>query len=166
MNRLADIQMVPNQTMLRIFDKKVRKTLQKMPELHQNNGAFIAWIGFKQATYSLPHQKRFKGKTKYNFWRSMHFAVGTIMNFSNKPLIYISGLGMIISGLSIIYGLYIIYLKLFHDVGIAGWASLMSLFAFLGGIILFALGIVGLYVGRIYQQSLQRPLYIIQEKLE
>jgi len=165
-NTLSTINMIPNQTTLRIFDRKVLEALQRIREINQTNGAFLAWLGFKQTVCPVAHSKRIKGKTKYNFWRGLRFAIDTIISFSNKPLIYISLLGLFISGGSIIYAGYVIIAKIFYGILIQGWASIIVIIAFLGGLILFSLGVIGLYIGRIYQQSLSRPLYIISNKIE
>ena len=166
MNGLSKVKMQENQAMLRIFNKKVLNTLKNMQELSQNNGAFLAWMGFEQGTLPIRHQKRSKGKTKYTLLKSLRFASETIMNFSNKPLIYISIFGMFVSVCSIIFSIFIIYQKLFHDVGLIGWASTVTFISFFSGMILFSLGVVGLYIGKLYQQSLGRPLYIIKDKIE
>ena len=166
MNKLSHIQMLENQAMLRLFNKKVLMVLQEMNELHQNNGAFMAWIGFKKAYLSINHEQRKYGKSKYNLRKSIKFAMETIINFSNTPLIYISYLGIIISIFSIVLAIYFIFAKLFNYAGVSGWTSLIVTIMFLGGITIFSLGIVGLYVGKIYQQSLNRPLYTIRNKIE
>lgn len=166
MNSMSKIQMQPNQAMIRIFNSKVLAALKSMNELHQNNGAFIAWLGFKQATCTVPHNTRLGGKTKYNFYKSIQFATEAIMSFSNKPLIYISIFGMLVSVISIAYSGYIIYQRLFNNIGLIGWASTVALMSFFSGMILFAIGIVGLYIGKMYQQSLNRPLYVIKDKFE
>ena len=166
MNSMSKIKMQPNQAMIRIFNSKVLAALKSMNELHQNNGAFIAWLGFKQATCTVPHNTRLGGRTKYNFYKSIQFATEAIMSFSNKPLIYISIFGMLVSVISIAYSGYIIYQRLFNNIGLIGWASTVALMSFFSGMILFAIGIVGLYIGKMYQQSLNRPLYVIKDKFE
>ena len=166
MKMLADINIPENQTMLRIFDDKVLKELKKIKESHIFLAGLFAWIGFKQGTCLVTHDKRMNGKSKYNFVKSMILATDAILSFSSKPLSYISISGLIISVLAVVYGIFIILMKLIYGFGLTGWPSIIAVTTFIGGITLFSIGVLGLYIGRLYRQSLNRPLYICNEKTD
>lgn len=165
-NKIANINMPPNQSMLRIIDKSVLAELKKFREIHFMLAGIMSWVGFKQTTCLVQHDARKHGHSKYNLRKSIMMTLDAIISFSHKPLLYISSLGIFMAFLAILYSLYIIYQKIVHNIGLAGWPSLISVTTFLGGLILFSLGLVGLYVGRVYEQSLNRPLYIIKEKIQ
>ncbi|MEI6221805.1 MAG: glycosyltransferase family 2 protein [bacterium] len=165
LNKLSGLNMQPNQAMLRIFNMKVLKSLQAFKELNRNYPGIFAWIGYKQTTLPIEHAKRFKGKTKYSFKKMISLTLNATLGFSNKPLYYICYCGLTISSLSIVYGIYVLLIKVVCNQGIIGWSSMMVLLSFIGGIILFSLGVIGLYIGRLYQETLNRPLYIINEKI-
>lgn len=164
-NRISEIHMIPNQTMLRIFTREVGNLLKQLNEIDQNNGALLAWMGFKTGVVLIEHEQRARGKSKYSLHKSIALAVKSILSFSSKPLIYISGVGIFIACISFIFGIIILVMAIFFNVA-SGWPSLVILLTFLIGVSLSAHGVVGLYVGRIYNQSLGRPLYIVRKTYE
>ncbi|RAP26744.1 glycosyltransferase [Candidatus Marinamargulisbacteria bacterium SCGC AG-333-B06] len=125
-----------------------------------------SWIGFKQKAVYFDRDKRFKGKTKYSFKRSVDYAIDGIISFSSKPLRYIMYFGWLIAFAGFSYAGYVLYLKVILNVTGQGWASLVVIILALGGLQLVALGIIGEYIGRIYTEVKQRPLYFIQDIFE
>jgi dolichol-phosphate mannosyltransferase len=107
--------------------------------------------------------KRFAGETKYPLKKMIHFALDAITSFSYKPLKLASYFGSFLSALSFLYLLVVIYQRLFTNTTITGWASTLAVSLFFNGIVLIILGIIGEYIGRIYDEAKGRPLYIVRE---
>lgn len=125
----------------------------------------ISWAGFKQTAVEYVRDERFAGTTKYPLKKMIKFALDGITSFSNKPLKLAIYTGMALSALSFIYLLVVVIQKLFTYTTIIGWASIIAVNLFFNGIILMFLGIIGEYIGRIYEEAKNRPLYVIREKI-
>jgi len=147
----------------RIMSRRVVDALRQMRESNRFFPGLVDWVGFSRSRIFVEHARRFAGETKYPLRRQFLLALNTILSFSDKPLFYVMYLGLIMSTLSLTYGLYIIGLALAGKVVIMGYASLASAIFFVGGFAVFAIGIVGIYVGRIFRQVQGRPLYIIAQ---
>ncbi len=162
-NRLVDTHIVPNAADFRLMDRKALNCLNSLRERNRFIRGLVSWIGFKQ--YAMPYTaaKRHSGVTKYSFTKMFAFAVDGIASFSTLPLRFSAAIGFVaaISGLP--YALWAIYLKLFTDQSVSGWASMVVAVLFLGGVQLMTLGVIGEYVGRIYEEVKGRPLYIASE---
>jgi dolichol-phosphate mannosyltransferase len=109
--------------------------------------------------------KRFSGKTQYPLSRQFRFALTSLLSFSTKPIEYVSILGLIISLISFIYFIIVIFQRLFTGIEVLGWPTIIALITLLGGMQLFAIGIIGQYIGKIFLQTKNRPLYIIEEQV-
>ena len=135
-----------------------------MPERHRFIRGMVSWIGFRQEPLLYDRSPRFAGTTKYPFRKMLRFATDAITSFSIKPLALASWLG-IASGLFafalVVYSL-VSWLGWFGRPAVTGWTSLMAAVAFLGSVQLLVLGIFGEYLGRMYEQSKDRPLFIIE----
>jgi polyisoprenyl-phosphate glycosyltransferase len=127
----------------------------------------VSWVGFRQTAIEYVREERFAGETKYPLKKMIRFSMDGITSFSHKPLKLATYLGFLISFASFIYLLISLGQKLFTHSTVAGWASLIACVLLLNGVILILLGILGEYVGRIYDETKNRPLYILrnQEKL-
>jgi dolichol-phosphate mannosyltransferase len=125
----------------------------------------VAWIGFKQTFVEYDRESRFAGTTKYPLKKMLRLASDAILSFSNMPLKVATFIGFITSIVAFFGIIYSLYMRLFTDNFVEGWTLLMISVLLIGGIILLVLGIIGEYVGRIYGEIKQRPLYIIQDKL-
>ena len=150
----------------RLMDRKVVEQLKQMKERARFVRGMVSWVGFKQCKVEYTREKRFAGETKYPFRKMLHFAIDGILSFSQKPLKFASAFGLVASGASflmIIYGVVIRYI--FPEKAMTGWASIFIASLFLGGVQLICLGILGEYLGRIYEEIKARPLYIIDEHL-
>lgn len=137
----------------------------KMREQNRGFTIFLKWLGFKGAAIDIPHEKRAAGKSSYNFRKKLKMAESFITAQSNKPLrfsIYLGFIMALISFLIIIY--YVAKFFIFGNVP-AGWTSLIASVYLVGGIILMCMGIIGMYIGNIFDETKKRPLYVLQEKL-
>lgn len=163
--KLSGLPITPNQMMLRIFTKKVLLSLQEFKEHNRFYAGIFTWIGFKQASVVVDVNKRYSGKSKYSFSKMAALSLNAVFGFSNLPLYYISYIGMTIALLSFIFGAFYVIRKIVFNLGAIGWPTLIFLVSFIGGIIIFSIGVLGIYLSKIYQESMKRPLYITKNKL-
>jgi dolichol-phosphate mannosyltransferase len=145
----------------RIISRKVVVNYRKMREQLRFFGGLVSWMGFPTASIDVKHEERFSGQTSYTFKKLWKLATNNIIAYSDKPLRIAIRLGFSISALAFIYGSIIVFRAIFHDVSIVGWSSLMVSLYFLGGMIIGILGILGLYLGKTFDEAKSRPLYII-----
>jgi dolichol-phosphate mannosyltransferase len=164
-NRLADVDIPLDTGDFRLMNRKALNAFLKLRERHRFVRGMVAWVGFKQEALEYDREARFAGTTKYPFRKMMRLAFDAIMGFSNVPLRLASFVGFITSFLAFAGILYALYAKLFTNETVAGWTFLMIAILFIGGITLVVLGIIGEYIGRIYSEIKQRPLYLIQEQM-
>lgn len=149
----------------RLMDRKVCDTLRGMREKNRYVRGLVSWIGFRQTAVPYVREERWAGVTKYPLKKILRFASDAIASFSYKPLKLASYLGFLLSCISFLYFMIVLWQKLFTDSTVTGWASIVALNLFFNGVMLMILGIIGEYIGRIYDESKGRPLYIIQEKM-
>jgi len=155
---------IPNDTGdFRLIDRKVCDVLKGLKEKNRFVRGLISWIGFKQTSVEFVREERFAGETKYPLKRMLQFALDAITSFSYKPLRIASYIGFTISFVSFIYLLIVLYQRLFTESTTAGWASIVAINLLFNGIILILLGVIGEYIGRIYDETKNRPLYIVRE---
>ena len=147
----------------RIISKKVVKYYCTMREKLRFFGGMVDWMGFPSASIDVQHAERFEGKSTYTFKKLWKLAGDTIIAYSDKPLYMAVKFGLAMSFFAFIYGLYIFYRALVYGSAITGWSSLMVSFYFIGGIIIGILGIIGIYLGKTFDETKKRPLYIIRE---
>ncbi|MDP2208991.1 MAG: glycosyltransferase family 2 protein [Bacteroidota bacterium] len=148
-----------------LIDQRVVKVIKEMPERNRYISGMRAWAGFKQTMIEFDRDARFAGKPQMTFVRLFNFALDGIFSFSKTPLRFSIFIGSIIALLSFCGTIYVVYAKLFTDKATPGWASPVVSILFIGGIILLMLGIIGEYIGRIYDEVKMRPLYIIRDKI-
>ncbi len=148
-----------------LMDREVVKIIQKMPERNRYISGMRAWTGFKQTGIEFDRDIRFAGKPQMTLRKLIDLALDGIISFSNIPLRFAILLGISSSAISFLVGIFVIYEKLITGKAILGWASTIVSITFLGGMILLTLGVIGEYIGRIYDEIKQRPLYIIQKKV-
>jgi polyisoprenyl-phosphate glycosyltransferase len=150
----------------RLMDRNVVDQLLTMRERNRFVRGMVSWVGFRQEKIEYVREQRFAGETKYPFKKMLRFAVDGVLSFSDVPLKISSIFGLICSLLSfalIIYGLVV--RLFFPQFAIPGWASVFSAVLFLGGVQLMCIGILGEYLGRVYDEVKGRPLYVIKEKV-
>lgn len=147
----------------RLLDRRVVDALKQMPERNRFMKGLFAWVGFKQTSVLYDRPQRYKGATKWNYWRLWNFAIDGITSFSFLPLKVWSYIGLAISLLSFLYASFLIIRTLLLGIDVPGYASLMVAILFLGGVQLLTLGIIGEYLGRVYEEVKGRPLYLVRE---
>ncbi len=161
-NNLSDIDLEPGTADFRLMDKKVVEAFRVFKETDLFMRGLVKWMGFNQVGIEYDPAQRTHGKSKYTLKRMVRFALEGITSFSIRPLYIATYLGFIFSLLSLLYIPYIIYSFYFGHI-ISGWASMIATIAFFGGLQLMILGIIGMYLGKLFMQSKQRPHYIVKE---
>ncbi|OAT72609.1 glycosyltransferase family 2 protein [Parageobacillus thermoglucosidasius] len=147
----------------RLIDRKVRDQLVYMRERSRFVRGLISWVGFKQTAVEYEREERFAGETKYPLKKMIRFSLDGITSFSYKPLKLASLLGFFLSASSMLGIIITLYLKLFTHSTVAGWASLLMATLLCNGVMFIMLGVIGEYIGRIYDEVKQRPLYIVKD---
>lgn len=163
LNLISDVEIKYGSADFRLLDKTVVEVIRSMKENEPFLRGIVPWVGFRQTYIPYVAQNRYAGKTKYTLQRMLQLAIVGVTSFSIKPLYFAVYLGFIFSFLSLAYIPYVIY-SLVSGKGISGWASLIMTIVFFGGIQLIILGIIGIYVGKIFKQTKDRPSYIIGDK--
>ena len=162
LNKITDINMPLDAGDFRLIDRKIANNLKTIREKNRYVRGLTSWIGFRQIGVLYDREKRFAGYTKYPLGKMLKLALDAVFSFSNYPLKIATYIGFLISGLSFLYLIYVLILKIFMDVTIQGWASTIVAILFLGGVQLICIGIIGEYIGRIGEEVKKRPLYIIK----
>jgi polyisoprenyl-phosphate glycosyltransferase len=148
-----------------LMDRRVVDVLRSFPERNRFVRGLRTWAGFRQTGLEYERDARFAGEPKYTFRKLVKLAYDGIFSFSTAPLRLAVYAGFVFATFAFLGGLLIIYQKLFHQIDVAGWSSTVVILAFLGGLILMTLGIIGEYVGRIYDEVKQRPVYVLRDKV-
>jgi len=163
MNWLSDVRIEPGTADFRLVDRSVADVLRSVKESNLFVRGFISWMGFRQYKLIYSANPRFSGSTKYSFRKMFSFALHGITSFSIKPLRFSIIVGTVISLLAFCYILYAIYISLFTDQAVPGWASTVVTGLFMGGMQLLFMGVLGEYLGKLFLQAKGRPNYIIRE---
>jgi len=146
-----------------IYHRKVILSILEITDYIKFFPLFVNFVGYKSTSIVVEHAFREEGKSSYNFSRLVSLAFNTIISFSNKPLKMFVKFGMLISFISILYGAYNIYEALTNKIAVLGYTSLIVSIWFLSGVIITTIGITGIYVGKIFDQTKNRPVFIIDE---
>lgn len=164
LNKMTDVEIPVDTGDFRLIDRKVCDALKQVDEKNRYIRGIISWLGFTSSAVPFVRKERFAGTTKYPLKKMLKFASDAIISFSYKPLKIATFSGFFISIASFIYLIVTIILKLIGvTTTVEGWASLFAVMLFFNGIILLFLGIIGEYIGRIYDEAKNRPLYVIRE---
>jgi len=161
--RMTPIDLPIDTGEFRLIDRQVCDAVNRLPEKNRYIRGLVSWVGFTQVPVAYDRNERFAGETKYPLRKMLSFAMDAITAFSYKPLKLATSLGLFISFASFVYLLVILYQHFFTDTTIVGWASTVGIVLFTQGIVLMILGLMGEYIGRIYDEMKNRPAYIIQE---
>ena len=166
LNALSNVE-IPNDTGdFRLVDRKVVDVINSMPEHNKFLRGLFSWVGFEQKAYEYERQERYAGKTKYPLKKMVKLASDGIIGFSTKPLKIVAGLGTIAIIISILILIYAILSFVFKWNSLTpGWTSIMVTVTFFSGTILISLWMMGEYIARIYDESKNRPQYIIDKKI-
>lgn len=163
-NWLSDVPIPVDTGDFRLIDRKVVNALLTMPERDRYLRGMVAWTGFRAEAVRYVRAPRFAGVTKYPLKKLMRLSADGIISFSLVPLRLAVWMGFAVASLSCVGIIYAVIVRLTTDAWVQGWAILFTALLFLGGVQMIFLGVIGEYIGRIYMQSKQRPLYFIKEQ--
>ncbi len=164
-NCLSSVDLMQNASDFRTFRRSVGQSILSMGEYHRFTKGLFAWVGYQ--THFIPYTAcaRAAGKTKWSFWKLFNYAIDGIIGYSTTPLRIATVLGLFTSAAAFLYLLAVIIEKLAFGIAIPGYATIIVLILFLGSMQLLCIGIIGEYVGRTFEQSKHRPIYIAKEVL-
>ena len=162
-NKISDVKLPDNVGDFRLFTRKVLNAINSLPENQRFMKGIFAWVGFRSITIEYKRPQRIAGSSKFNGWKLWNFALQGITGFGTLPLRIWTYIGFIVSFLAFIYASFLILRTLIMGIDLPGYASLVVIILFLGGLQLIGIGILGEYVGRIYMESKRRPPFIIDE---
>lgn len=160
-NSISDTKLEKGTADFRLIDRKVVDILTQLPESGLFMRGMIRWLGFRQYAINYICDPRFSGKSKYTFKRMVNFAIEGVTAFSVRPLNIAIGIGFFFSLSAVLYIPYILISYYFSHV-VSGWASILATIVFFGGLQLMVLGIIGMYLGKLFMQAKQRPNYIVR----
>ena len=164
-NSLSEMPIPENVGDFRLMDRRVVEAIKQLPEKDRFMKGLFCWPGFNNTTIEFERQERLEGETKFNYWKLWNFALNGITSFSSVPVRMGVYLGLVVSGAAFVYGVVILLKTLMTGVDVPGYASLMVVMLFLGGVQLFFLGLLGEYIGRIYKEVKNRPIYMVDKLL-
>ena len=163
MDQLSGKVKIPRDTGdFRLMSRRSVDALLQLREQHRFMKGLFAWVGFPSKAIKYRRDPRAAGETKFNYWKLWNFALEGITSFTIAPLKFATYLGLLTASLAFVYGLWIIGKTLFLGHDVPGYPSLMVTVLFLGGVQLFFIGVLGEYLGRIFGETKQRPLYFVQ----
>ncbi len=161
--RITDVDIPLDTGDFRLMDKKVVSVMKQMREKHRFLRGMSSWVGFKQIGVEYKRKPRFSGETKYPFSKMIKLALNAVTSFSYFPLQLATYLGFIAAGLSVLAIPIVAILRLTTGTALLGQATTLIIVLFLGGVQLISLGIIGEYIGRIYDEAKDRPLYVVAQ---
>lgn len=164
-NRLSNVSLRADASDFRTFRRSVAESILALGEYHRFSKGIFAWVGYNTCFIPYVACERTAGVSKWNFFKLLNYAIDGIVGYSTKPLRMATFLGGLTSAAAFLYLIIVIIQKLVAGIDIPGYATIIVLILFLGGIQLFCIGIIGEYVGRTFEQSKQRPVYIAREVL-
>jgi dolichol-phosphate mannosyltransferase len=165
LNLFSGLKFNSRQANFSIIGHKVVDAFRQFPENARFYGSTIKWLGFKTTQIDAPHGTRFSGKPSYTFKKRVKLALDIILSFSDRPLKFAIYFGTLMALIAIIISVWIIWGALNGEFVVLGWASLMASIFFVGGSILIVLGILGTYLGRVFNEVKNRPLYVISDEI-
>lgn len=146
----------------RLIDRRVADVLNQMPERHRFLRGMVSWVGFRQYALQYNRDPRLAGETKYPLSKMLRFAADGILSFSTAPLKLAIWMGMLSAGVAVLLIIYAVAARLLTDQWVSGWAATIIAIAFFGGAQLVATGVIGIYIGRIFEESKSRPLFVVE----
>jgi len=164
MGRLSSTAIPADTGDFRLMDRCVVEALRQLPERSRFMKGLFAWVGFRQTAIPYSRECRRQGQTNWNYWKLWNFALDGITSFSRVPLQVLSGGGVAIACLALIYGGWMVLRTLIFGIDLPGYASLMTAVLFLGGVQLIGLGVLGEYLGRVFEEVKGRPLYLVRDR--
>ncbi len=165
LNRVSNVDIPKNAGDFRLMDRRVVEALKGLRERNRFMKGLFSWVGFRQTSVEYNRPRRAAGKTKFNYWKLWNFALDGITGYSTAPLRAATYFGLAFAVLAMLYGIILLVRTLMYGTDVPGYASTMVAVIFMGGIQLLVLGIIGEYLGRLYSEAKQRPLYIVDSAL-
>lgn len=165
-NNMSDVTLQPDASDFRTFRRSVRDSILELGEYHRFSKGIFAWVGY--STYFIPYTacERASGRSKWNFWKLLNYAIEGIIGYSTAPLRLATCLGGAAGIAAALYLIIVVLQKLIWGIDVPGYATIIVLILFFGSMQLFCIGIIGEYVGRTFEQSKNRPVYIAKEILD
>ncbi len=163
MERMSKVPIPRDTGDFRLLDRRVVDVLKQLPERTRFMKGLFAWVGYRQAEVLYDREPRYSGDTKWNYWRLWNFAIDGIVSFSVAPLRIWSYVGITFALISFLYGSFLLIRTLISGNDVPGYASLMVAILFLGGVQMMSLGVLGEYLGRVYEEVKGRPLYLVRD---
>lgn len=164
-NKLSKVTLQPDASDFRTFRRSVAESILKLGEYHRFSKGIFAWVGYETKFIPYTACERANGTSKWNFWKLLNYAIEGIIGFSTAPLRFSVYIGSFTAIAAVLYLIWVICEKLIFGIDIPGYATIIVLILLLGSIQLFCIGIIGEYVGRTFEQSKDRPVYIAKEVL-
>ena len=164
-NKLSNVTLQPDASDFRTFRRSVRDSIMELAEYHRFSKGIFAWVGYDTCFIPYTACERHAGTTKWNFWKLLNYAIDGIIGYSTAPLRFSTYVGALSAIAAVIYLIVVVLEKVILGIDIPGYATIIVLLLFFGSMQLFGLGIIGEYVGRTFEQSKNRPVYIAKEIL-
>jgi glycosyltransferase involved in cell wall biosynthesis len=165
-NHICDPQLPENVGDFRLMDRKVVDAIKRLPERRRFMKGIFAWVGFRSTTVEYVRDPRSAGSSRFTGWKLWNLALEGITSFSTAPLRIWTYLGLAVASLAFAYAALIVVRTAIYGIDVPGYASLLAVTLFLGGIQLIGLGVLGEYLGRVYSEAKQRPVYIVRDCYE
>ncbi|MGO2239575.1 MAG: glycosyltransferase family 2 protein [Streptococcus thermophilus] len=163
-NKISDTEMVDGARDFRLMTRQVVDAILELKEVNRFSKGLFSWVGFDVAYVSYENRERVAGETSWSFWKLLNYSLDGFINFSEVPLKLATWAGTFSFLISLVGIFFVVIRKLTIGGSVAGWASLVSIILFIGGIQLLALGIIGNYISKIFLETKKRPVYIVKEK--
>lgn len=161
-NRIAETPIPPNVGDFRLLDRRVVNAVRQLPERGRFMKGLLAWVGFPTVAIPFDRKPRKTGSTKWNYWRLWNFALEGIVGFSTAPLRIWTYLGLVLAAIAVLYAAYLVIRVLLIGIDVPGYASLITVLLVSSALNLISLGIIGEYVGRLFVETKQRPIYLLE----
>lgn len=165
-NKLSRVTLQPDASDFRTFRRSVRDSILSLAEYHRFSKGLFAWVGYETCFIPYTACDRASGTTKWSFWKLVEYAVEGIIGFSTAPLRLATVFGSMTGIIAILYLIWVVIEKLVWGIAVPGYATIIVLLLLFSSVQLFCIGIIGEYVGRIFEQSKERPVYIAKETLD
>ncbi len=164
-NKLSKVTLQPDASDFRTFRRSVRDSILELSEYHRFSKGIFAWVGYETCFIPYTACPRHAGTTKWNFGKLLNYAIDGIIGFSTAPLRFSTYVGAVTAVAAVVYLIIVVLQKLIWGIAVPGYASIITLILFFGSMQLFAIGIIGEYVGRTFEQSKNRPVYLAKTVL-
>ena len=164
-NKLSKVTLQPDASDFRTFRRSVRDSILELTEYHRFSKGIFAWVGYETKFIPYTACERASGTTKWSFWKLVEYAIEGIIGYSTAPLRLATVLGSLSGIAAVLYLIWVLLEKLIWGINVPGYATIIVLLLFFGAVQLFCIGIIGEYVGRTFEQSKDRPIYIAKEVL-